>query len=122
MKRLSAIVGILLLLCISGCSATTADNASPEVLYENNNTIDLLVYGDTAYVNASDLDWVNELPLEKDAYLGDVQRTGVTKSFTDWDATVLDVGTGVYSVKGREDILLVEQGALFVPYYAYREG
>ncbi len=107
---------------MSGCSNATKDNTSPENLYKEDSSIDLLVYNNTAYVNAEYLDWVNELELESDEKLGTIKRTGVTKGFKDFDATILEVETEVYSVLGRGDIVMVLIDEKSIPYYAYVEG
>ncbi|MDF2944610.1 MAG: hypothetical protein K0S01_3468 [Herbinix sp.] len=100
----------------------TANNDNPEVLYKRDNSIDLLVYNDTAYVNATDIYWVSELELKSDIKLGEIKRTNVTKKFKDFDATVLEVGTEVYSVLGRGDFVLVNIDGTLVSYYALVEG
>ncbi|MHB8129203.1 MAG: hypothetical protein ACYDEX_09415 [Mobilitalea sp.] len=115
------LIGAFIVL-LSGCSSSTKDNASPENLYKENRSIDLLVYQDTAYVNAEFLDWVNELELESDEKLGSIMRTGVTKRFKDFDATILEIETEVYSVIGRDDIVFVLIDEKWIPYYAYVEG
>jgi len=118
-------------LLLSGCSnsikdnivhSSTKDSASPENLYKDDNSIDFLVYNDTAYVNAEYLDWVNELALESDEKIGIIMRTSVTKGFKDFDATILQAKTEVYSVFGRDDIVLVLIDEKWIPYYAYVEG
>ena len=59
MKK-TLVLGLLCIfvLSLSACSNSTADNADPSVLYKQDNSIDLLVYKDIAYVNAAELDWV----------------------------------------------------------------
>ena len=49
-------------------------------------------------------------------------RTGVTKRFKNFDATILEIETEVYSVIGRDDIVLVLIDEKWIPYYAYVEG
>ncbi len=101
---------------------STSDNSSAEALLKKDNDTDLLVYKKVAYVNAVTVDWVSELHLESDKKLGDIKRTNVTKQFQDFDATLLDVGTEVYSAKGRADIVLADINNMLVPYLAYVEG
>jgi len=61
------ITGVCILTLISiiltACATveSTDENASPETLYKNDNSIDMLIYNDRAYVNAQNLDWVSEL-------------------------------------------------------------
>ncbi len=98
------------------------DNTSPDALYKADNDTDLLVYENTAYVNAATTDWVMELELAQDKKLGEIKRTNVTKKFKDFDATYLDVGTEVYSAIGRKDILLANINNMMVPYLKIVEG
>jgi len=103
-------------------ATNTADNDRPEALYNQDNGIDLLVYQGTAYVNAVTVDWVTSLELKKDTKLGVIERTNVTKQFKDFDATLLDTGTEIYSVLGRKDIVLVNINNMMIPYLKQVEG
>lgn len=121
-KNLIAIWICIFVLALSACSNSTADNADPSVLYKQDNSIDLFVYNEIAYVNAAELDWVTELELRSKEKLGEIKRTGITKKFKDFDATVIEVGTEAYSVFERDDFVLVSIQNRMVPYYAYVEG
>lgn len=101
---------------------STADHDSPEALYKHDKSIDLLIYKETAYVNAAKLDWVAELELERNEKLGEIERTGVKRKFKNFDATILETGIEIYSAIGREDFVLVEIDNKMLPYYAYVEG
>ena len=92
------------------------------MLYRNNSSIDFLVYQNKAFVNASTLDWIQELNLVPEKQLGVIQRTNIQKNYKDFDATKLAVGTTIYSVKDRKDILLVLINKEYIPYYQYLEG
>ena len=122
MKKYMVFIWIILILPLSACSKSTAENASPETLYKHDKSIDLLVYNNIAYVNATDIDWAKELELTGDEILGEIQRTGIKKKFKDFDATVLAEGTEVYSVIERADFVLAYVDNKMVPYYAYVEG
>jgi hypothetical protein len=108
---------------IIGCrdAVSTAENASPEALYSADPDIDLFVYEDTAYVNALDVDWAGELPLDKGEALGKVTRSGITDDFQDWDATVLPEGTVIYT-SVESQVLLAETEEAVIPYLKYVEG
>lgn len=114
---------LLVTVCQSNKSNTidTSKYAEPQYLYNENPSIDMFVHEDTAFVNASDVDWVVELELTKDALLGTVKETGVSKGFKDWDATLLNVGSNIYKSE-RLDILLVEFNGLIIPYLKIVEG
>ena len=77
--------------------------------------------GNTAYVNAMDVDWVGELSIAKGEALGEIGRSGVTDDFQDWDATVLTEGTVIYS-SGETEVLLADTGEALIPYLKYVEG
>lgn len=103
-------------------TSKTSGNATPDSLYKQDNEIDLFVYQDTAYVNAVTVDWVTELELKQDKKLGEIERTNVIKKFKDYDATLLDKGTEIYSVSGRKDIILANINNMMIPYLAFVEG
>lgn len=110
-------------LSITGCKSavSTAENDSPEELYSADPDIDLFVYEGTAYVNALDVDWVGEFPLDKGKALGKVTRSGITDDFQDWDATVLPEGTVIYT-SDESQVLLAETEEAVIPYLKYVEG
>lgn len=112
----------LIALSLTSCSRSTIENASPEKLYKQDNSIDLLVYNDIAFVNASDIDWVKDLELTGSEVIGKILRTNVTKGFEDFDATIIEVGTEVYSILERDDFVIVYWNDSWIPYYAYVEG
>ena len=118
----------LLSLFLTGCSSFSASTeVTPETLYADNQDIDMFVYKDTAWVNASNVDWGTELQPEAVSQIGEVKKGGVTKDFRDWDATVLKAGTAVYSCQDKDgtertDLLLVEERGNFTPYLKYVEG
>ena len=113
---------IIIALLIKIANMSTENNASPEVLYKNDKAIDLLVYQNTAYVNASTIDWIHELKLPPEKQLGVIQRTNIKKNYKDFGATRLVVGTIIYTVNDRKDILLVLINNQYIPYYQYIEG
>lgn len=119
------IAGILFIMLIVGmlaCVHNTADNDNPEVLYQKDPDIDMLVYERTAYVNAANNEWVVALDLKKGQKVGEIKRTNVTKNYKDFDATFLDKGTEIYSVSDRKDILLVNINNKLIPYLIFVEG
>lgn|GEM_PF-4437108 len=116
------ILFIVLIVGMIACVHNTADNDNPEVLYQKDHDIDMLVYDRTAYVNAANNEWVVALDLKKDQKIGEIKRTNVTKNYKDFDATFLNMGTEVYSVSGRKDILLVNINNKLIPYLIFVEG
>ena len=113
---------ILVLACMLAVGNASPNAASPEKLYRNNSEIDLFVYKDTAYVYAADVDWVKELEWTPDVCVGEIQRTGITKRFRNFDATKLHEGTELYSAKERPDFLIACLEHENIPYRRYAEG
>lgn len=120
-KILAALTGITL--ALAGCQSTAEapELPTPENLYEQDSSIDLLVYEDTAYVNSADTDWVQEKTFEKGEPVGEIKDSGVTEDFQDWDSTVLPEGTMIYE-SDDDTILLAECDGELVPYLKWVEG
>lgn len=121
---------IMLIVCLSifiaalgvtGCGTAAATEATPEQLYSGNHSIDMFVYEDTAYVNASDVDWVKNETFERGKYIGKIKNSEASKDFKNWDATVLPVGTEIFE-SGHTQILLVKLEEKLIPYLKYVEG
>ena len=129
MRKESAIrwntCGILagITLALAGCQSTAGspELPTPENLYEQDSSIDLLVYEDTAYVNYADADWVQEKTFEKGERIGEIGDSGVTEEFQDWDSTVLSEGTVIYE-SDDDTILLAECDGELIPYLKWVEG
>ncbi len=109
-------------LILSGCSISTKNNASPEKLLESNPNADFFVIDGVVYINASDIEWIKELTLQADEPAGEILKTGATASFSNWSSTKLKKNIEIYSVKGREDILLAKVGKEYIPYLKWVEG
>ena len=129
MKKKSMIVPVIAIFVISAfvCffiinNGSTHNNASPDVLFEKNSAIDMVVYNNTPYVYATEVTWVNEFTLTPDIFLGEVQRTDVKRNFRDFDATKLSINTKIYSSKERKDVILVLKNGEYIPYLEYKEG
>ena len=120
-KILAALTGITL--ALAGCQSTAEapELPTPENLYEQDSSIDLLVYEDTAYVYSADTDWVQEKTFEKGEPVGEIKDSGVTEDFQDWDSTVLPEGTMIYE-SDDDTILLAECDGELIPYLKWVEG
>jgi|GEM_PF-961777 hypothetical protein len=111
-----------LVMLILEMNKSTANNASPANLYNKDHTIDFILYNDAVYVNASNIDWIKELTFNSNKTLGTIKRTKITKNFKNFDATLLKVGSVVYSTVEREDVILAFAENRYIPYYKYVEG
>ena len=124
MKREVLLIFLMVVGLLTGCQAagsTSPELPTPENLYSTDNTIDMFVYQETAYVNAEDTDWVAEQEFVKGAMVGKIKNSGVTQEFQDWDATILPVDTEIYETEDPQ-ILLAFCGEELIPYLKYVEG
>ncbi len=120
-RRLLLLFCVCMLLIVECGTPNTSENMKPTSLYKANPSIDLIVYNNSAYVNAKEVDWVIALNLEKKILIGSINRTGITSNFKEWDATILSVGTQIYETE-KTEILFVEEGGDLTPYLLYVEG
>ena len=60
--NISGSVIFIIMIGITGCNAVkTTSNPTPEQVNEDNN-VDMFVYEDIVYINATDVDWVMIIP------------------------------------------------------------
>ena len=124
MKREVLLIFLMIVALLTGCQTagqTSPELPTPENLYSTDNTIDMFVYQETAYVNAEDTDWVAEQEFVKGAMVGKIKNSGVTQEFQDWDATILPVDTEIYETEDSQ-ILLAFCREELIPYLKYVEG
>lgn len=103
-------------------NSSTMNNASANTLYKNDTSIDLFVYQNTAFVKADQIEWILQLQLTPNNLLGSIQRNNIKKNFSNFDATILEVGTKIYSTLERDDIVLILVNGEYIPYFNYIEG
>lgn len=112
----------IIMIGITGCNAAkTTSNPTPEQVYSNDDNVDMFVYEDTVYINATDIDWVKSESFEKGDRAGAISDSGIANDFNDWSATVLPVGTEIYESDDPE-ILLADLEGQIIPYLKYVEG
>lgn len=124
MKREVLLIFLMIVALLTGCQTagqTSPELPTPENLYSTDNTIDMFVYQETAYVNAEDIQWVAEQEFVQGAMAGKIKNSGVTQEFQDWDATILPVDTEIYETEDPQ-ILLAFCGEELIPYLKYVEG
>ncbi|GLF91818.1 hypothetical protein Saga11_30770 [Bacillus safensis] len=80
---------------------------------------DLFQWEETIYI--TNVDWTTSLHVTKHEQLGIIQKTA-TKNFKHGTASKLKKGTAIYSVKEREDLLIVELHGKTKIYAALAEG
>lgn len=121
------VVFILLLMCFitTGCTiskhAEKIGNPTAQEILKSNPNANIFMYRETIY-NAG-VPWVDELELTKD-----IQETEIThrsdkgKSFKNGTANILEVGTKIFRVKERNDILIAETKSGDIRFYQLVEG
>ena len=123
MKKLRGIVLLLLLTSlITGCFRSTKNNAIPEEVLKENANGDFLIIDNTVYKNVEDVQWVRDISVKEGSVLGRINKTKVKRNFKNWNATVLGVGTEIYKVEDRQDIVLAKKDDKYIPYIKYVEG
>ncbi|WP_256758160.1 hypothetical protein [Cohnella sp. WQ 127256] len=115
---------ILLLVCFitTGCTSTkTIGNPTASEVLKMEPNANVFMYKDTIY-NAG-IPWVDELELTKD-----IQETEITRqsnkgrAFKNGTANKLGVGTKVFRVKERNDMLIAETEGGDIRFYQLVEG
>lgn len=128
MKKLPVLllIIIMVLLALSGCKAdqtqthSTSNPTAEEVLSDNPNA-NIFMYKETIY-NAG-VSWVDELELTKDQLITEIiKKSDNRNGYVDGTANKLSVGTKIYSVKERGDILIAETPDGDIRFYNLVEG
>jgi hypothetical protein len=99
---------------------STANPTAEEVLSENPDA-DIFMFSEIIY-NAG-ISWVDELELTKDKYITEIMKhSDEGKDFVNGTANKLSVGTKIYRVKERGDILISETENGDIRFYNLVEG
>ncbi|PLR71165.1 hypothetical protein [Bacillus sp. UMB0728] len=111
----------------AGCSnegestAVSIDAIDAEEVLRLDPDADIFQYDGVIY--QTNIDWVEELSLKKDAQIGEIQsRNENDTDFEDAMSNKLPVGARIFSAREREDILLVESEGKVLKYLAIVEG
>ncbi|MGG1698961.1 hypothetical protein [Bacillus zhangzhouensis] len=115
---------LMMLLTISLCACQSVEYSSSkppsaEELLALDKHADLFQWKGTVY--QTNLDWTNDLTVTKQQQVGIIMKTS-TKHFQHGTASRLKKGAAIYSVKGREDLLIVEHNGQMNIYAAHAEG
>lgn len=123
MKKLKGVVLFLLLASlITGCFRSTKNTATPEEVLKTDTNADFFIMENTVYKNAEDVQWVKDISVKDINLLGRINKTKVKRNFKNWNATVLGVGTEIYKLEDRQDIVLAKKDDKYIPYIKYVEG
>jgi len=94
----------------------TADEFLIESSYAN-----IFMFSDIIY--KAGVPWVDALQLTKDQFITEItKQTDIGKDFVNGTANKLKVGTKIYSVKERRDILIAETGNGDIKFLKIVEG
>lgn len=114
---------------VSACDGSdTSASMTPQCIYSKNKDADFFIFDDIVYLKSEEpeaLDVDSLEPAAEDSEIGVIQKTDVSKSFTEFSATKLPVGTKILKSKNKLILLAqVESGNVtkLVPYMAQIEG
>ena len=117
----------LALFIISGCNiqggttTVTIESIDAEEVLRLDSDADIFQYDGVVY--KTNIDWVEELSLTKDAQIGEINTKNDTDTnFKDEMSNKLPIGAKIFSTKEREDILIVESEGEIKKYLAIVEG
>jgi len=96
-------------------------NPTPQMVLQRNPAADIMMYSNVVLIAGSD--WVNEIELTKDTLLSRISlQTDDPAKFVNGTASKLPIGTKIYEVKERGDILIAETNKGDIRYYKLIEG
>lgn len=114
MRKFTLMVGVILLM--TGCNFTsvgsekihTMNHPSAEEILAEDHEADIFQYNNVIYINAENIDWVQEDVYEKGAKISEITKQNDDSSqFIDGTANKLPVGTKVFQTKGNGLLLLM---------------
>ena len=130
MKRVIVVLILpLFLTSLIGCNSNNASQihgnvtgnpTANEILSQDPNA-SIFMYSSVIYI--AGVEWVDELQLSKDQSITEITKQSDSgKDFIDGTANKLVVGTKIYSVKERNDILIAETEYGDIRFYKLVEG
>ncbi|OAB47187.1 hypothetical protein [Paenibacillus antarcticus] len=120
MHRILNILVFLIILSAYQSTETIGNPTAEETLRLDQNA-NIFMYKDTIY-NAG-VPWVDELDLTKDIEITEITHKGYRgEDFKNGTANKLKVGTKIYLVKERKDILIAETDKGDIRFYQLVEG
>lgn len=132
------IVAIFLVLILVGCNSKqgsinseskggrielkyTIGNPTAEDVLSTDPNANIFMYENTIYTEG--IDWVSELELTKDKLITEIIDQRVDgKAFSNGKASKLIIGTKIFSVKERNDIVIAETKDGDIRFYMLVEG
>ncbi|MGZ9585852.1 hypothetical protein [Paenibacillus marinisediminis] len=100
---------------------TTIGNPTAQEVLRMDSNANIFMYKDTIY-NAG-VSWVDELELTKDIQVTEIShQSNNDKDFKNGTANKLEVGTKIFRVKERNDILIAETEKGDIRFYQLVEG
>lgn len=102
------IISLIFLSFLTGCSQSVGNPKASEIIKENEDA-DIFQWNDgLVYLNASNIERVQELELTKGEELGEITRQTTNKwLFKDGAATQLPVGTKIYKANDDDTYNLI---------------
>ncbi|WP_107841002.1 hypothetical protein [Metasolibacillus meyeri] len=120
MKK-NLVCNLFLLLLLVGCSSAIPMNPTAKSILKENPTADIIQYENLIYINAMNLEGIENLEFTKEEKIGEVKKTTtVSTGFKDFYATKLAVGTDIFSTNTQ--IIIAELNGKQIPYIVLLEG
>lgn len=126
MKGITILVLVCSIVYLSGCTdyAETENVSSPpnaKKILAMDKDADILQWNDAMYETG--IEWVNELELIEDHKLGEITfHADKPSDFKNAAANNLSIGSELYSVKDRNDILIIKDNHEIKRYLLLSEG
>ncbi|MCL1694690.1 hypothetical protein [Lysinibacillus sp. BPa_S21] len=127
MKKTSLLFVALFSLLLVGCNETvtgiTATSKKPDAAetLRLNNQADIFQW--EGNILETDIEWVDELELNEGQSIGEIKFNATkAEDFKNGTANHLPIGAKIYTVKERDDILIVKYDRVVKRYYVLSEG
>jgi hypothetical protein len=106
-------------------TVTSTHNPTGEEILKENNNADIFIFNNVVYVNASEIQWVQNLNLTIGEKVGSITNVYKSRSkFTNGTATKLLVDTEIFKALGdrSNEVLLAKVDDRIIIYLALVEG
>lgn len=129
MKKLKLIyLFIFSLFVLIGCAEKNEDmnvfvskNPNAQEVLSLDSNADIFQWNDIIY--KTNIDWINELQFTENSKVGKIEaNSSKAVEFKNGTANKLSVGTEIFTVKERNDVLMAKDGGELKFYYLLAEG
>lgn len=132
-KSLLLLSTVFLLIVLGACNKNSnvnetnenaISNPTPEDILSDDINADIFLMDDTVYINAKDIDWVNEEEHTIGEKVGKIKnQTKESEEFDNFTASKLSTGTEIYELEEKKgSIYIVKLNGEKIPYLGLVEG